>query len=111
MNEFKVRLKRFKRLRNICVISVAVLIFIYVGAEPYLEKSFGNIGTFQVAMFALVLAALVVEFMYESKYSKAEKFIEEITLEINDAGSFNTLRQERNIDSFFNAVKILLYVY
>ena len=105
MNDFKKQLKRFRKFRNIAIVSIAVLIFLYIGAEPYLNKSFGNIGVFQSVMFILVLSALIIEFYYESKYSKAAKYISDIDLQISDAGYYITSREENGIDEFYNSLK------
>ena len=94
----------FKKIRNISVILSSVIIIVYIGAEPYLEAAFGNVLCFELAVFALVLASLVLVFVYESRYSKAEQFFDDEALKISDAGYYITSRDEKDCKSYVNAV-------
>lgn len=104
MSEFRQKQRRFKRLRNISAVILAIIIFIYIGVEPMLLKAFGSVGIFQLILFALVIFVLVIVFIYESKYEKAGKYLDGIDLQISDAGYYLTSRKENEADSYYNAV-------
>ena len=104
MNNFKRKQKLFKRLRNTCAITLAVVIFVYMGIEPYLIKKRLPVNIFQLILFALVIAVLSIVFIYESKYSKAGKYLDDVELQINDCGYYLTAREERSVDEFSASV-------
>lgn len=104
MNDFLIKQKRFKFLRNFSLVFSAVLIFIYIGAEPYIEKYCGNTLPFQLTLFVLVLISMAFLFLYESKYSKAVGFIDDLKAEIDDCGYYETARDERESDAYIESV-------
>lgn len=104
MSEFRKKQKLLKRIRNISVITMAVVFFVYIGIEPFLIKTYNSVNAFQIALFILVIVVLAFVFWYESKYEKAGKFLDNIDLQISDAGYYISSREEKNKDDYYNAV-------
>lgn len=89
------------------MIAVTVLyMFIYIGAEPYIVQFWGkNINqVINLTSDVLVLATLFVLFLYTSKYSKSDKFLERVEHELEDSGYYLTSRQERDVKQYTDAV-------
>ena len=103
MTDFLKKQRAFKLLRNISIIVSAVLICMYIGAEPYIEKGFGNTAPFQLALFVLVIISMALLFIYESRYAKAAEFIQDIGYEISDSGYYLTTREEKDAAEFTEA--------
>lgn len=91
---------------NSVVIVTAVYLFVYIGVEPVLAKSLGATLTMIAAYLSdiLVVASMAVLFLYFSKYGKSDKFLEAVENELSDTGYYFTARQEKDIDSYYNAV-------
>lgn len=106
MREFKKKQKRLKKIMNSVVIVTAVYLFVYIGVEPVLAKSLGATVTMIAAYLSdiLVVASMAVLFLYFSKYGKSDKFLESVENELSDTGYYFTARQEKDIDSYYNAV-------
>jgi len=105
MNDFVKKQKRFKLFRNAFLIFTAFAIFIYIGAEPYIEKNQGNTKAFELLLFILVIVSMALLFIYESKFSKAISFIEDSAYEINDAGYYFIYNSEASKEEFIASVK------
>ncbi|MBR6392758.1 MAG: hypothetical protein IKS12_05670 [Eubacterium sp.] len=103
MTDFLKKQRAFRRLRNISIIVSAVMIFMYIGAEPYIEKGFGNTAPFQLALFVLVIISMALLFIYESRFAKAAEFIQDIGYEISDSGYYLTTREEKDAAEFTKA--------
>ena len=106
MREFRKKQKRLKKIMNSVVIVTAVYLFVYIGVEPVLAKSLGATVTMIAAYLSdiLVVASMAVLFLYFSKYGKSDKFLESVENELSDTGYYFTARQEKDIDSYYNAV-------
>jgi len=104
MDDFLKKQKLFKLMQNVSLTVTAVIIFIYIGAEPYIEDAFGNTLPLQLVLFALVLFSAGLLFLYQSKYSKAADFIEDIMYEVNDCGYYLNARKECTTEEFINSV-------
>ena len=104
MNDFRKKQKLLKRIRNVSVIVMAVFFFVYIGIEPYLLKTYKSLNAFHLALFVLVIVVLAIVFYYESKFEKAGKFLDDIDLQISDAGYYVTSREEKDKESYFKAV-------
>lgn len=91
---------------NSVVIVTAVYLFVYIGVEPVMAKSLGATVTMIAAYLSdfLVVASMAVLFLYFSKYGKSDKFLESVENELSDTGYYFTARQEKDIDSYYNAV-------
>lgn len=106
MREFRKKQKRLKKIMNSVVIVTAVYLFVYIGVEPVMAKSLGATMTMIAAYLSdfLVVASMAVLFLYFSKYGKSDKFLEAVENELSDTGYYFTARQEKDIDSYYNAV-------
>ncbi|WP_448901662.1 hypothetical protein [Eubacterium sp.] len=106
MREFRKKQKRLKKIMNSVVIVTAVYLFVYIGVEPVMAKSLGATVTMIAAYLSdiLVVASMAVLFLYFSKYGKSDKFLESVENELSDTGYYFTARQEKDIDSYYNAV-------
>ena len=104
MSRFREKQRKMKKLRNAFVIISAVVILIYIAVEPALLKQLGAVTPFQLGLFALVLVTLAVVFIYESKYAKAEAYLDDNDYKISDAGYYFTARCEKTLDEYVDAV-------
>ena len=100
MKDFKHKLFLFKKIKNISVCSVFFIIFIYIGIQPFVE----SLAFVRYAVYLLVIIGIAFVFFYESKFSAAERFIEETQLQIDDAGYYLTSRDESGIEDFSKAL-------
>lgn len=103
MIEFRKKQARLKKIMNILVIFSAVYIFIFIGVEPFIQSSAAKTACTYICD-GLVIACMVVLFSYFSKYSKSDKFLENIEYELSDAGYYLTSRSENTKTDFYNAV-------
>lgn len=106
MREFRLKQKKLKKLMNTLFIITGVYFFVYIGVQPMIAKALGSIAAMAAAYvgYALILVSLSVLFVYTSKYSKSDKFLETIEYELQDAGCYLTSRTEKDMDSYYNAV-------
>lgn len=106
MREFRKKQKKFKKIMNTFCIITAVFMFVYIGVEPFLPDIIGSVGTICVGYVAdvLVVVSIVFLFMYFSKYSKSDSFLEHIEYELSDCGCYYTSRQEASQKEYFDAV-------
>ena len=104
MSELIKKQKRLKKLSHLFLVAMAVLILVYIGIEPYLLKTFGNVSPFHITLFFFVLLSLSVFFIYQSKYKKLEDYLEKTSDIINDAGFYLTSREEKDIESYSDSV-------
>lgn len=81
--------------------------FLYIGAEPILAKQFGGVITMISAYiaYALILASLIMLFIYTSKYSKCDKYLEAIEYELSDAGYYFTSRTEKTPEQYLDVMR------
>lgn len=106
MKEFRLKQKRLKKIMNIFCIITAVFMFVYIGVEPFLPDIIGSVGTLCVGYAAdvLVVVSVVLLFVYFSKYSKSDSFLEYIEYELSDCGCYFTSRQETSQKDYLTAV-------
>lgn len=80
--------------------------FVYIGVEPFLPDIIGSVGTLCVGYAAdvLVVVSVVLLFVYFSKYSKSDSFLENIEYELSDCGCYFTSRQETSQKDYLTAV-------
>ena len=106
MNEFRLKQKRLKKIMNIFCIITAVFMFVYIGVEPFLPDIIGSVGTLCVGYAAdvLVVVSVALLFVYFSKYSKSDSFLENIEYELSDCGCYFTSRQETSQKDYLTAV-------
>lgn len=106
MKEFRLKQKKLKKIMNIFCIITAVFMFVYIGVEPFLPDIIGSVGTLCVGYAAdvLVVVSVVLLFVYFSKYSKSDSFLEYIEYELSDCGCYFTSRQETSQKDYLRAV-------
>ena len=106
MKEFRLKLKRLKKIMNIFCIITAVFMFVYIGIDPFLPDIIGSVGTLCVGYAAdvLVVVSVALLFVYFSKYSKSDSFLEYIEYELSDCGCYFTSRQETSQKDYLTAV-------
>lgn len=106
MKEFRLKQKRLKKIMNIFCIITAAFMFVYIGVEPFLPDIIGSVGTLCVGYAAdvLVVVSVALLFVYFSKYSKSDSFLEYIEYELSDCGCYFTSRQETSQKDYLTAV-------
>lgn len=106
MKEFRLKQKKLKKIMNIFCIITAVFMFVYIGVEPFLPDIIGSVGTLCVGYAAdvLVVVSVALLFVYFSKYSKSDSFLEYIEYELSDCGCYFTSRQETSQKDYLTAV-------
>lgn len=101
MNEVRRKQKRLYKTMRTLVIFGALFLIVYIGISPTVAEL--N-HTLSVVLYyicnILVVAVLVVLFVYYSKYGKVESFLNNAENEITDAGYYFTSRQEKSIDDY-----------
>lgn len=107
MEQFRKKQRKNKKILNILLIISAVYMFLYIGAEPILAKQFGGVITMISAYiaYALILASLIMLFIYTSKYSKCDKYLEAIENELSDAGYYFTSRTEKTPEQYLDVMR------
>lgn len=92
---------------NTLVIFTAVFLFVYIGVQPMLPDLVGQLGTVIISYIndILIVASLVVLFVYFSKYAKCDKFLENIEYELSDYGCYSYTYDTQDINSFLDIVK------
>lgn len=106
MKEFRLKQKKLKKIMNIFCIITAVFMFVYIGVEPFLPDIIGSVGTLCVGYVAdvLVVVSVALLFVYFSRYSKSDSFLEYIEYELSDCGCYFTSRQETSQKDYLTAV-------
>lgn len=105
MKEFRKKQARLKKIMNILCIFTGVYYFVYIGIEPTLAAAsqMANIIVGYIGEI-LIIACLVILFMYFSRYGKSDKFLENIEYELSDIGFYYSSREESDVKSYTNAV-------
>lgn len=113
MEQFRKKQRKNKKILNILLIISAVYMFLYIGAEPILAKQFGGVITMISAYiaYALILASLIMLFIYTSKYSKCDKYLEAIEYELSDAGYYFTSRTEKTPEQYLDVMREDLVIH
>lgn len=105
MNKIRFKQRKMFKLMKAVVIFAAVFIFIFIGAKPIIAEYNQTIATvLNYFCDVLVIAILIILFMYYSKYGKCDAFLSHIENEINDNGYYLTSRNEKDIDSYIDAM-------
>ncbi len=105
MNKLRKKQKKLYRIMKFSVIFTAVFIFIYIGVQPYVS-SFNNTAAVILNYFCdlLIIAVLILLFMYYSKYGKCDSFLTAAENEINDAGYYITSRKIESVNDYCNTI-------
>ena len=106
MKEFRLKQRKLKKIMNIFCIITAVFMFVYIGVEPFLPDIIGSVGTLCVGYAAdvLVVVSVALLFVYFSRHSKSDSFLEYIEYELSDCGCYFTSRQETSQKDYLVAV-------
>ncbi len=103
MREFRKKQKKLYKFMKSLIIFGAVFIFIYIGAQPYVQKA--STAAAIVCGYVcdlLVIVNLCVIFSYYNKYGKSDRFLEVTEHEISDYGSYITSREKGDSASFIS---------
>lgn len=105
MREFRKKQSRFKKIMNVACIFTAIFFFIYIGIQPMLAE-WNQTAAIVIAYAGdiLIVACLVILFLYFSRYGKSDKFLEAIEYELSDVGYYLTSRKEKTQEEYYNAV-------
>lgn len=105
MNEIRIKQRRLYKLMKTLTVFGAIFLVVYIGVSPMIAQINQTLSTVLYYLCnVIVVAVLVVLFVYYSKYGKVESFLNNAENEINDAGYYFTSRKERNVDSYCNVV-------
>lgn len=110
MRELRKKQARLYKIMKGFLIAAAVVIVVYIGAEPYVAKASQTAAiVMNYVCDALVLGAMFVIFAYYNKYGKSDAFLTRVEHEIDDAGYYLTAREEKTteqyVDALFNDLK------
>lgn len=110
MRELRKKQARLYKIMKSFLIAAAVVIVVYIGAEPYVAKASQTAAiVMNYVCDALVLGAMFVIFAYYNKYGKSDAFLTRVEHEIDDAGYYLTAREEKTteqyVDAMFNDLK------
>lgn len=110
MRELRKKQARLYKIMKSFLIAAAVVIVVYIGAEPYVAKASQTAAiVMNYVCDALVLGAMFVIFAYYNKYGKSDAFLTRVEHEIDDAGYYLTAREEKTteqyVDTMFNDLK------
>lgn len=110
MRELRKKQARLYKIMKGFLIAAAVVIVVYIGAEPYVAKASQTAAiVMNYVCDALVLGAMFVIFAYYNKYGKSDAFLTRVEHEIDDAGYYLTPREEKTteqyVDAMFNDLK------
>lgn len=110
MRELRKKQARLYKIMKGFLIAAAVVIVVYIGAEPYVAKASQTAAiVMNYVCDALVLGAMFVIFAYYNKYGKSDAFLTRVEHEIDDAGYYLTAREEKTteqyVDAMFNDLK------
>lgn len=106
MREFRKKQKRLYKIMKTIIIFSVIFIFLFIGAQPYVEK-FSSAADMVCRYFCdiLIIANLCLLFSYYNKYSKSDKFLEAVEYELSDYGSYVTSREETDESAFVKAMQ------
>lgn len=110
MREFRKKQRILKKWMTAFIVAAAAIIFVYIGVEPYLRQYAGGTATTVCSIVCNVaaLAAMVLLFLYYSKYSKSDYFLQTIEDELSDASYYLTARPETTASDYLQAVQCAL---
>lgn len=106
MREFRKKQKRLYKIMKALIVFSVIFIFIFIGAQPYVEK-FSTVADMVCRYLCdfLIVANLCVLFSYYSKYGKSDKFLEAVEYELSDYGSYIISREEKEEKAFIKAMQ------
>ena len=105
MKELRKKQKKLYRFMKWTVIIGAVFIFVYIGVQPYVAQASDLAAKIcGIVSDCVVVAVMVLVFLYYSKYGKADSFLTSAENEINDNGYYISSREETDPQAFLEAV-------
>lgn len=105
MRELRKKQARLYKIMKGFLIAAAVVIVVYIGAEPYVAKASQTAAiVMNYVCDALVLGAMFVIFAYYNKYGKSDAFLTRVEHEIDDAGYYLTAREEKTTEQYVEAM-------
>lgn len=105
MRNFRKKQKRLFIILKTFVITGAVLLFVYIGAKPYIAD-FSSVASTVCGYICdgVVIAVLILLFTYYSKYGKSDSFLTSVENELSDTGYYLTSRKESNSADYIDAI-------
>lgn len=101
MNKIRLKQKRLFSVLKSFVVAVAVLLFIFIGVQPYIADYSETLSlVVRYVLEAFVVVILILLFLYYSKYGKADSFLTSVENEINDFGFYYTSREEKDTNGY-----------
>ncbi len=105
MKKFRKKQKTLNRIMRVVLIFAVIFLFVYIGAEPYIAEASELWATYINGFCdVLVIAAMVLLFIYYDRYSKSDIYLENIEYEISDFGFYYSNREEENAESLVDGI-------
>lgn len=103
MRELRKKQKKLYKFMKALIVAGMITIFVYIGAEPIIAKA-SNIAAIICNYICdfLVVANMVVIFVYYSKYGKSDSFLNTIEHEISDCGFYYMKNAERTAERYID---------
>ena len=103
MREFRKKQRALKRIMHTLVIIGVVFILVYIGVQPTVAElsSRAAIICSYICDF-LVIANMVVVFIYYTKYGKTDAFLDRMEHEISDCGYYFTKSNKKTVLDFIS---------
>lgn len=103
MREFRKKQKALKRIMHALVIIGVVFILVYIGVQPTVAELSSKAALIcsYICDF-LVIANMVVVFIYYTKYGKTDAFLERTEHEISDCGYYFTKSSKKTVSDFIS---------
>ncbi len=105
MKKFRRKQKKLFSALKALVILTAVFLAAFIGLKPIIAD-FSSTLALILSYFSdiLVVATLIILFVYYSKYGKIDAVLTDVENEINDAGFYLTSREEKDADSYIEVM-------
>lgn len=105
MREFRKKQKLFNNIMKPLVICSAIFIFLFIGAEPFIE-SWHRTAAMVISYFCdfLVIVNMCYIFIYYNKFGKSDSFLNSVEHELSDCGFYYTARTQTDEEEFIKAI-------
>lgn len=105
MKELRRRQRLLYSIMKVSVIIGAVVLFVYIGAKPYIiDYSVVADKVCNYICDGMVVAVLILLFIYYSKYGKCESFLSSVENELTDTGYYYTARTESEAEKYISSI-------
>lgn len=105
MKELRRRQRLLYSIMKVSVIIGAVVLFVYIGAKPYIiDYSVVADKVCNYICDGMVVAVLILLFIYYSKYGKCDSFLSSVENELTDTGYYYTARTESEVEKYISSI-------